>query len=73
MPLGLFESQGRHNIWYEYDHAGVQFHFAEEANEVTAVVRDERVLVRNDSFGQLPVRLAAQTEVIDMVYFKSAP
>jgi hypothetical protein len=49
----------------------VQCHFAEEANKVNSVVRDERELVFDYSLGQFPVRIAAETEVVDMRCFET--
>ena len=48
----------------------MQFHLAKESNKVNAVIRYEREFIRSDSLGEFPVRLTAQTEVID-VGFKS--
>jgi hypothetical protein len=46
-------------------------HLAEEPNKVDAVVRDDCELVFDNSLGQFPIRLAAQTEVIDMRCFET--
>src|SRR5438309_7794588 len=49
----------------------MQLHFAEKADEVHAVVRDEREFTLDDSLGQFPVWLAAQAKVIDVVCLKT--
>ena len=50
----------------------MQFHLAEEANKVDAVIRDEREIILDDSTGQFPVRRAAQTEMVDVGCSKPA-
>ena len=50
----------------------MQIHFPEELQEIHAVVRDERELVLDDPLGQFPVRLATQTEVVDVHCFKTS-
>ncbi len=49
----------------------MQFHLAEKPNKIDAVVRDERELIFDDSVGELPVRLAAQPEMVDVACFES--
>jgi hypothetical protein len=44
----------------------------EELKEVQAVVRDEREPVFDDPLGQFPVRLAVQTEVVDVHCLKTS-
>ena len=58
--------QGRNHVRNQHNQAGVQIHLAEEAKEVYAVVGDEGEFVCGNPLGQNPVRLPAQTEVIDM-------
>jgi len=58
--------EGGNSIRNDYYEAGVQVQAFEEPNEVDAVVRDEREFILDDTLGQLPVRLAAQTDMVDM-------
>jgi hypothetical protein len=55
----------------DYDQAGVQLHFAEEAHQVDAVIRDEREFILDDSVGQFPARITAQTEMVDVSCFET--
>lgn len=55
----------------EENQAGVQFHLAEEPNKSYAVVRDKRKLILGNAFGRFPLRLALQTEVVDVGCFET--
>jgi hypothetical protein len=50
----------------------VQFHAAEKPNKVDPVVRDKRQFILDDPVGQFLVRLAAQTEVVDVSCFETS-
>ena len=56
---------GRH-IRNQDNETGVQAHLTEKLNKIGTVIRDEREFVHDDPFPQYPVRLAVQTEVVDM-------
>jgi len=59
--------------WEDDDEAGVEFHATEEPDKVDAVVRDESDFILDNSVGQCPVRLVAQTEMVDVRRFEPAP
>jgi hypothetical protein len=50
----------------------MQFHRAEEANKVEAVVRDERKFVLRDALSQFPIRPAAQAEMVNVDCFETS-
>ena len=58
--------QCRDHVWNQDNKAQVQFHFAEELDEVRAVVGHKREFIRRYSLRKRRVRLAAQAEVVDV-------
>jgi hypothetical protein len=58
--------EGWNDIGSNNEEARVQLYAAEDLKEIYAVVGDEGKLVFNDPLSHYPVRLAAQTEVIDV-------
>ena len=74
IPDRRFEHSALNHRYYirnNHYQAGVQFDFVEEPNKVDAVVRDERVLMIDDTVGQSPVWLARQTEMVDVGCFET--
>ena len=58
--------EDRNDVGNDDNQAGAQIHASEKPNEVDAIVCNERQFVLSDPFGQDPIRLPAQTEVIDV-------
>ena len=62
---------GWNNVRDNHHQASMQFHLAEQPNEIKAVVRDKREFILDDSLGKFPVRLATQTEMVDVGCFET--
>ena len=58
------------NVRDDYYQPCMQGQLAEEAHEIDAIVRDEDVLIVDDSVDEFPIRLTAQTKMVDVSCFE---